>query len=73
MIDLLHQAVIAFNVFVIGYMLAQNMNQLILTSFGWREISEYVKRRSLRDNATIARSELSVPVSIVIPPSTRSR
>jgi cellulose synthase/poly-beta-1,6-N-acetylglucosamine synthase-like glycosyltransferase len=67
MIDVLHQAVIAFNVFVIGYMLAQNVNQLVLICFGWREISEYVKRRSLRDYATIARSELSVPVSIVIP------
>lgn len=67
MIDVLHQAVIAFNVFVIGYMLAQYANQLVLISFGWREISEYVKRRQLRDYATIARSELSVPVSIVVP------
>jgi cellulose synthase/poly-beta-1,6-N-acetylglucosamine synthase-like glycosyltransferase len=67
MIDVLHQAVVAFNVFVIGYMLAQNVNQVVLICFGWREISEYVKRRSLRDYATIARSELSVPVSIVIP------
>jgi cellulose synthase/poly-beta-1,6-N-acetylglucosamine synthase-like glycosyltransferase len=67
MIDALHQAVIAFNVFVIAYMLAQYANQLVLICFGWREISEYVKRRSLRDYATIARSELSVPVSIVVP------
>jgi cellulose synthase/poly-beta-1,6-N-acetylglucosamine synthase-like glycosyltransferase len=66
-IDLLHGAVIAFNVFVIGYMLAQGANQLVLICFGWREISEYVKRRSLRDYATIANSELSVPVSIIIP------
>jgi cellulose synthase/poly-beta-1,6-N-acetylglucosamine synthase-like glycosyltransferase len=66
-IDTIHHAVIAFNVFVIGYMLAQYANQLILICLGWREISEYVKRRSLRDYATIARSELSVPVSIVIP------
>jgi len=67
MIHLLHQAVIAFNVFVIAYLIAQNANQLVLICFGWREISEYVKRRSLRDYATIARSELSVPVSILIP------
>jgi cellulose synthase/poly-beta-1,6-N-acetylglucosamine synthase-like glycosyltransferase len=67
MTDVLHQAVTAFNVFVIGYMLAQYANQLVLISFGWREISEYVKRRRLRDYATIARSELSVPVSIVVP------
>jgi cellulose synthase/poly-beta-1,6-N-acetylglucosamine synthase-like glycosyltransferase len=67
MTELLHEAVIAFNVFVLGYMLAQNANQLVLICFGWREISEYVKRRHLRDYNTIARSELSVPVSIVIP------
>ena len=67
MIDVLHQAVFAFNAFVIAYMLAMGVNQLVLTCFGWREISEYVKRRSLRDYATIAKSELSLPVSIVIP------
>jgi cellulose synthase/poly-beta-1,6-N-acetylglucosamine synthase-like glycosyltransferase len=67
MTHVLHQAVLAFNAFVIVYMLAQYANQLILTCFGWREISEYVKRRQLRDYDTIARSELSVPVSLVIP------
>ena len=67
MIDAVHQAVLAFNAFVILYMLAQYANQLLLICCGWREISEYVKRRSLRDYDTIARSELSVPVSIVIP------
>jgi cellulose synthase/poly-beta-1,6-N-acetylglucosamine synthase-like glycosyltransferase len=65
--DLLHEAVLAFNAFVIVYMLAQYANQLILTCLGWREISEYVKRRQLRDYDTIAQSELSVPVSLVIP------
>ena len=67
MIDGVHDAVIAFNAFVIVYLLAQNLNQLVLLTFGWREISEYVKRRSLRDYATIASSELSVPVSLLIP------
>jgi cellulose synthase/poly-beta-1,6-N-acetylglucosamine synthase-like glycosyltransferase len=67
MTELLHDAVIAFNAFVILYMIAQGANQLILTGFGWREISEYVKRRSLRDYSTIATSELSVPVSLIIP------
>ena len=67
MIDVLHQVVLAFNVFVIGYMAAQCANQLLLICLGWREISGYVKRKSLRDYATIARSELSVPVSIVVP------
>jgi cellulose synthase/poly-beta-1,6-N-acetylglucosamine synthase-like glycosyltransferase len=67
MIDAIHHAVVAFNAFVILYMLGQYANQLLLVCCGWREISEYVKRRSLRDYDTIARSELSVPVSIVIP------
>jgi cellulose synthase/poly-beta-1,6-N-acetylglucosamine synthase-like glycosyltransferase len=67
MIDAIHHAVVAFNAFVILYMLGQYANQLLLICCGWREISEYVKRRSLRDYDTIARSELSVPVSIVIP------
>ena len=52
---------------MIVYIVAQYANQLVLIGFGWREISEYVKRRSLRDYDTIARSELSVPVSIVDP------
>ena len=39
----------------------------LLICLGWREISEYVKRKSLRDYDTIATSELSVPVSIVVP------
>jgi cellulose synthase/poly-beta-1,6-N-acetylglucosamine synthase-like glycosyltransferase len=67
MSHVLHEAVLAFNAFVIVYMLGQYANQLILTCLGWREISEYVKRRQLRDYGTIARSELSVPVSLVIP------
>ena len=67
MIELLRDAVFAFNVFVLAYMVGQGVNQLVLIGFGWREISEYVKRRSLRDYDTIATSELSVPVSIVIP------
>lgn len=67
MIDVLHDVVLAFNLFVILYMGAQCANQLMLICFGWREISEYVKRKSLRDYATIATSELSVPVSIVVP------
>jgi cellulose synthase/poly-beta-1,6-N-acetylglucosamine synthase-like glycosyltransferase len=66
-IDGLHQFVFWFNIFVIAYMAAQCANQLMLICFGWREISEYVKRKSLRDYATIATSELSVPVSIVVP------
>jgi cellulose synthase/poly-beta-1,6-N-acetylglucosamine synthase-like glycosyltransferase len=67
MTEVLHDAVVGFNAFVIVYMLAQYGNQVLLVCCGWREISEYVKRRSLRDYDTIARSELSVPVSIVIP------
>jgi cellulose synthase/poly-beta-1,6-N-acetylglucosamine synthase-like glycosyltransferase len=67
MSDLLYDAVIAFNFGVFFYMLAQYANQLVLTCFGWREISEYVKRRHLRDYETISRSELSLPVSLVIP------
>jgi cellulose synthase/poly-beta-1,6-N-acetylglucosamine synthase-like glycosyltransferase len=67
MIDVVHHAVVAFNAFVILYMLGQYANQALLICCGWREISEYVKRRSLRDYDTIASSDLSVPVSIVIP------
>jgi cellulose synthase/poly-beta-1,6-N-acetylglucosamine synthase-like glycosyltransferase len=66
-IDVLHGAVVGFNAFVIVYMLGQYVNQLVLVCLGWREISEYVKRRALRDYDTIASSELSVPVSILIP------
>ena len=69
MTDLLHKVVLGFNAFVIVYMLGQYANQLALTCLGWREISEYVKRRQLRDYGTIARSELSVPVSLIVPAS----
>jgi cellulose synthase/poly-beta-1,6-N-acetylglucosamine synthase-like glycosyltransferase len=66
-IHVIRELVLAFNIFVIVYMAAQCANQLMLICLGWREISEYVKRKSLRDYDTIATSELSVPVSIVVP------
>ena len=46
--DLLHQAVLGFNAFVIVYMAAMQLNQLLLLVLGWRDISDYVKRPAAR-------------------------
>ena len=63
----LHAAVAVVNIFFIVYMAAMQCNQAVLFALGWRETSDYVKRKVMRDYATIGTSELSLPISIIMP------
>ena len=66
-LDLVSEAVLAFNLFMLAYFLALNANYALLLWFGWSEIARYVKRRLLRDYETISSSFHSMPVSILVP------
>ena len=63
----LQAAVEVVNIFFIVYMAAMQCNQAVLFALGWRETSDYVKRKVMRDYATIGTSELSLPISIIMP------
>lgn len=67
MIRVLHETVLALNFFFLVYMAAMQLNQGLLLCLGWHDISDYVKRSPLRDYETIGASDLSVPVSIIVP------
>ena len=55
------------NVLSISYFAVLNVIYTILMVLGLRTISAYVKRRPLMDIQTISQSELTTPISIVIP------
>jgi cellulose synthase/poly-beta-1,6-N-acetylglucosamine synthase-like glycosyltransferase len=67
LLDHVRSLVSLFNVFVLAYFAALSLNYTVLLVLGWLEISSFVRRRPLRDYDTIADSELSLPVSILIP------
>ncbi len=58
---------IAVNALVLVYFAVLNIVSLVLCVTGWNAVNHYVKRRPLRDYAEVARSELSMPISIVAP------
>jgi cellulose synthase/poly-beta-1,6-N-acetylglucosamine synthase-like glycosyltransferase len=60
-------AVRGFEWVVLAYLAALNASYTLLLGLGWSEISRWVRRRRLRDFETIASSELSLPVSIIVP------
>jgi cellulose synthase/poly-beta-1,6-N-acetylglucosamine synthase-like glycosyltransferase len=64
---LVREAVSGFEWVVLAYLVALNASYTLLLGLGWSEISRWVRRRRLRDFETIAGSELSLPVSIIVP------
>jgi cellulose synthase/poly-beta-1,6-N-acetylglucosamine synthase-like glycosyltransferase len=60
MTPVLHELLRDFNVFMLGYF-------VVLAVIGWRAVNEYVARRPFRDYRHVAESELSMPVSILVP------
>src|SRR6266542_1754764 len=54
MADLIHQ-------------LLRDFNFVLLVVIGWRAVNEYVARRPFRDYRQVGKSELSMPVSILVP------
>ena len=56
-----------YNAFMIGYFVVLNAIYTVLVVLGWRGIADYVRRRGMIDYSTIANSELTTPISIVVP------
>ena len=67
MTGLLEQALHGFNVFTLGYFVVLQLIYTVLAIVGWRAIEDYVKRRPMRDYQAVAESEMSMPVSILVP------
>ncbi|MBA2793268.1 MAG: glycosyltransferase [Thermoleophilaceae bacterium] len=66
-LDVLHGVVAAFDGLVLVYLVLLNLSYTGLLVLGWSGISSFVRRRRLRDYEVIGRSDLSVPVSILVP------
>jgi cellulose synthase/poly-beta-1,6-N-acetylglucosamine synthase-like glycosyltransferase len=63
----LRDVVIGFNYAMLGYFAVLNIIYTVLLVLGWRAISTYVRRRRLVDYEEIARSPLTMPISMVVP------
>jgi cellulose synthase/poly-beta-1,6-N-acetylglucosamine synthase-like glycosyltransferase len=60
-------AVLAFNTFILGYFLALNSTYLFLFLLSLREVVSYAKRILPSDFQRILKSEMTLPVSILVP------
>ena len=49
------------------YFVAISIASTALTFLGWRGVNDYVRRRPLRSYSDVAKSPLSMPVSIIVP------
>jgi cellulose synthase/poly-beta-1,6-N-acetylglucosamine synthase-like glycosyltransferase len=67
MTSLLEQVLHGFNVFTLGYFVVLQLTFTVLAIVGWRAIEDYVERRPMRDYRAVAESEMSMPVSILVP------
>jgi cellulose synthase/poly-beta-1,6-N-acetylglucosamine synthase-like glycosyltransferase len=65
--ELLEHLIRGFNIFVLGYFVVLQLTYTALAAFGWRAIEDYVRRRPMRDYDAVGRSEMSMPVSILVP------
>ena len=63
----LTRAISVVDVAMLGYLIALAIASVVLTILGWRAVDRYVRRRPLRDYGFVARSPLSLPVSILVP------
>lgn len=61
------QFLYGFNIFMLGYVLVLQLIFTVLAIAGWRAIENYVRRRPMRDYRSVAESEMSMPVSILVP------
>jgi cellulose synthase/poly-beta-1,6-N-acetylglucosamine synthase-like glycosyltransferase len=52
---------------MLGYFVVLNAVYTLLVVLGWRGISDYVRRRGVIDYSTIEASELTTPISIIVP------
>lgn len=56
-----------FAVFTLGYFVVLQLIYTVLAVIGWRAVEDYVERRPMRDYRAVAESEMSMPVSILVP------
>jgi cellulose synthase/poly-beta-1,6-N-acetylglucosamine synthase-like glycosyltransferase len=56
-----------FNIFMLSYVLVLQAIYTLLAIAGWQAIENYVRRRPMRDYRAVAASEMSMPVSILVP------
>jgi cellulose synthase/poly-beta-1,6-N-acetylglucosamine synthase-like glycosyltransferase len=66
-IQFLRDCLVAFNYGMLGYFAVLNVIYTVLLVLGWRAIATYVRRRRLVDYDEIARSPLTMPISMVVP------
>jgi cellulose synthase/poly-beta-1,6-N-acetylglucosamine synthase-like glycosyltransferase len=66
-IALLRDGLVAFNYGMLAYFAVLNVIYTVLLVLGWRAIATYVRRRRLVDYDEIARSPLTMPISMVVP------
>ena len=64
---LLGDLLMGFNYVMLAYFAVLNVIYTLLLVLGWRAISTYVRRRRLIDYDEIARSPLTMPISMVVP------
>jgi cellulose synthase/poly-beta-1,6-N-acetylglucosamine synthase-like glycosyltransferase len=57
----------AWNIFMLGYFVVLQLTYTLLAAIGWRTVEDYVRRRPTRDYRLVAESEMSMPVSILVP------
>jgi cellulose synthase/poly-beta-1,6-N-acetylglucosamine synthase-like glycosyltransferase len=67
MTDLAGELIRGFSIFVLAYFIVLQLLYTGLAVAGWRAIEDYVRRRPMRDYNAVGRSELSMPVSILVP------
>jgi cellulose synthase/poly-beta-1,6-N-acetylglucosamine synthase-like glycosyltransferase len=63
----IHHLLLGFNIFMLGYFVLLDAAFVVLVAIGWRAVNEYVARRPFRDYRHVGESELSMPVSILVP------
>ena len=66
-VELLRDLLIGFNFAMLAYFAVLNLIYTVLLVLGWRAISAYVRRRRLIDYDEIARSPLTMPISLIVP------
>jgi cellulose synthase/poly-beta-1,6-N-acetylglucosamine synthase-like glycosyltransferase len=63
----MHTLRLIFDTTFVAYFMALNLAYTALLLLGSRQVSEWVRRRPLRDFRGVSRSELSLPVTILAP------
>jgi cellulose synthase/poly-beta-1,6-N-acetylglucosamine synthase-like glycosyltransferase len=69
----LERLLVGLNLVMLAYLLVMMLVYQVLTMIGWYAVNDYVRRRPLRDYGFVARSQLTMPVSILAPAYNEAR